>query len=291
MLALLFSTALANELSEEQKLKQSKSYTKVLNVQGREGILYFAQNSPEWQYLQFSEVDNNKDKFFGQTSCIVTTLSIALANLVPQEELSKIEKISKGPFRVDTISTTKVKGLKPQYRFTIERDEDYLRFFPLVLANWASGNNTKSINENQSTFFYKILFDFYGINHVQTKDINESFKAIDEGGIVITSSGGVASPISKRGHYFLMVNYDDEYVYFVDPYVRSKPYPDTKRIVEKVSDGIIKVKHGNIKHMCLNLQYALYPREDSPNYTQAILNKIFEKSNNNINAIKIAQNN
>ena len=285
---LLFSIALSQELSEEQILKNSPSYTKILTVNGREGLLYFAQNSPEWDNLKYSEAKYHRDKIFGQSSCIATSLSMALANIVPYTDLKLINSIVKEPIMVDSISTTRDRGRVKEFRFEITEDVDFLRFFPLVIGNWASGNNTKRIVENQSTYFYKILFELYGIDYIQTKDIKESFKVLDRGGIVIVSSGGVASPISKKGHYFLMVSYDKDYVYFLDPLVRSKPYPDVKKIIEQLDAGVIRVKQSDIKDICLNLQYGLYPLKNTPKYTQHQLDSIFKQSNNL--AKPIAQN-
>ncbi|MDO5022404.1 MAG: C39 family peptidase [Eubacteriales bacterium] len=270
--------------SEEQKLKQRESYTRIIEVPGRK-LVYMAQNSPEWADLIFSEKGAKQLKRFGESGCTPTAISLAILNMVPMEKLSLLSTPLKKPVQIDTKSITRDFGQKQGTRFLIETDEDYFRYFPAIVAGWACGNNNYSIKRPGSHSYYKTLLNLYGLKYFTTRDINECIEVIKKGGIVVTSSGGDKTPIApKFGHYFLLVGADDEYVYIMDNYFRGdEGYPDDKKhLLEIVDHGIARFKIADTKKMGLNLKFVICPNEDSPNYTEEDLERILNVSNSKV---------
>ena len=286
-LLLLLNFAYAEEITQEALLKSRDSYTSIVNVNGR-NFVYMAQNSPEWDKLICSEKVEGKCKYFGDSGCVITAAALAIINSVPLERLSDISTLHKRPLLIDTRSITRDFGLKDDERFLIEKDEDYFRYFPLVVGNWSTGNNEYGFKGRRSHGFYRILLDFYGLEYFTTYKIAECVAALKEGAIIITSSGGKYSPIApKFGHYFLLVSADEEYIYIMDPYYRDvvvgSPYPtDKRKLIEHVDKGIARFKIKDAAKLCLNLKFVIFPSDDTPKYTATELNSIIAKSNRNI---------
>lgn len=283
----LFSSAFAEQikdedvvyLNEEQRLKTGEVWTKLIKLPNSNNIVYYAQNSPEWGDLIFSEADHEKMQYFGDSSCVISSLSLAIANLVPMEKLSKItEKMIESP-KIDTHSMTRDFGLSPEERFEIKKDEDFFRYFPLVLGNYVCGNSkVKLRNSKQSQSNYQPILDFYGLKFIVSKKLDDLFNTIDRGGLVVTSSVGL--PFSEVGHYFVLADYDDEYIYMIDTYARDRvKYNDDGKYMQIVERGLTKFKIEDFNNVRIGTMFCILSNEDSPKYTQEKFDEIMAKTN------------
>ncbi|HHU02025.1 MAG TPA: hypothetical protein GXZ91_02690 [Christensenellaceae bacterium] len=283
-LLLLLNFVYAEEITQEELLKSRDSYTDIVHLNGR-NFVYMAQNSPEWDKLICSEKEEDKCRYFGDSGCVITAASLAIINTVPIERLSDISSLHKRPLLIDTRSITNDFGHKNDVRFLVEKDEDYFRYFPLVIGNWCTGNNNNGMKGRRSHGFLRTLLNLYQLEYFTTYDIGECVAALNDGAIIFTSSGGERSPIApKFGHYFLLISADDKYIYIMDPYYRDveagSPYPaDKKNLIEHVSGGIARFKIKDVDYLRLNLKFVILPNENTPAYTAEGLKKIIEKSN------------
>ena len=117
---------------QEALLKSAESYTKVVNILGK-NYLYFAQNSPEWTQL-FSQEGRKNNLRFGDSGCAIAAFANATVNVLPMERLSEIAGVMQSPVYVDTFCLARRYG-KDEDRFLIDSDlmrEEYLGFHPCL---------------------------------------------------------------------------------------------------------------------------------------------------------------
>lgn len=262
--------------SEEEILKERESYTHVVNILGK-NYLVFAQNSPEW-YELYADDKKDSTRMFGPSGCVVGSFANVVVNSLPYSRLSEITSIMRTSPKIDTRGLTRNNG-KSSGRFEIKNDSDFLRYWPLVVGNYAAGNNQHYSYVPMQTGFYHYLTDFYGIRMEVKKNWRESLNYLNEGAMVITCSSGSSSPFSKIGHYFVFVAMDDEYVYIIDSYFRDSFPLDKKHIVEYVEPGVERIKISNLHKMQIETQYVIWPDENATVYDAEMLKEIIDASN------------
>ena len=267
-------SACAGEGTQEQKLKSRESWNGVVEVLGRTYI-YYAQNSPEWEDLRADEFNHRR---IGGGGCVAVSFATALVNVLPFSSLPRISRGVKKPIRIDTRSAILKHGLRTRDRFEITEDADYLRYFPLCVANYAAGNNVMNAHRPQSTAFYSYLAKTMGAEMTVTKSTEEALDALRNGAIFVTNSFGKYSPFSTVGHFFTVVACDDDYIYILDPYVRDTYPKDTYGIIEPVERGVIRIRIENLTRAWFGEKYILYPSEDRTVYTRELYSEIIAES-------------
>ena len=260
---------------QEALLKSAESYTKVVNILGK-NYLYFAQNSPEWTQL-FSQEGRRNNLRFGDSGCAIAAFANACVNVLPMERLREIDGIMQSPVYVDTFCLARRYG-KDEDRFLIESDADRLRFWPLTVANMAAGNNTFHFRTDRSPGFYKYVLDHFGLRYLYTPDVETTLAALREGAVAVSCSSGNSSPISIVGHFFTLVAADDEYVYILDSYVRDRFKRDSSHVIEIVEPGVLRVALKNLRRVGLQTQRIIWPAEGATHYTPELLEEIIRES-------------
>lgn len=246
-------------LHEEATLKARDSYTCLMDVPGRGASIYYAQNSPEWADLAFGSKDYGQIRPFGGAGCVCTSLAIAVANLVPSNALPRMQELMRKQFQIDTRSMSVDAGLGYPRRFCVRTPDDFLRFFPLSIGQYAVSNNRNGVKNPNSHSFYKFILNHFKLPYVHTKDRSIALRALDMGGIVVTSSGGQSSPFSVGGHYFTLMSHKDGYVYFFDPF-RDFDYPnDSKNVIEVVRPGLCRFSADRWEDVKLNSMFVILP--------------------------------
>ena len=272
---LLPCSGTAEKKSEEEKLKLRKSYTHVVKILDKEYVV-FAQNSPEWYDLY---ADDNKDstRQFGSSACIVTSFANVLVNSLPYDELRLIEGAMQEPPQIDTRGITRRNG-RTTGRFAITEKCDYFRFWPVIVGNYAAGNNLKHSYTPMRPAFYHYLTEYFGLEMEVYTDFKKSFDLLDEGAMIITCSSGSTSPFSKVGHYFAIVARDDEYIYILDSYFRDYFPLDRRKIVEYIEPGVERIKISDLSKMQIETQYVIWPKENATVYNSKLFDDIMEES-------------
>lgn len=244
-----------------------QSFTAHIDVPGRQNILYYAQNDPEWRSHLYSHKNLEHRRTYGEGGCVPTSLSIVLGNLLSSDQLLKLEGISRRGFYITENSISPSLISSKQEKRYIQTEEEYIHYLPLIIGSYAAGNNRTNHlyigrQGGTSSYFYKEVASFLGIPMKSTRDLNDALEALDHQGYVITSSGGYASPFTVNGHFFVLVSYDDEYIYALDPYVQSEYPRDRKKAIDIVQRGLIRFSRYNIQEIHLNRMYLFYPPTD-----------------------------
>ena len=269
------------EIQEEIiKTQSGESYTSVVEINGKTFLVY-AQNSPDWGNISAGKKADTKIK---DALCAVFSLSNIIVNSINSEELNEIRKLTINDIKFDTKTVTAHKGYKDKYKFIVQSEEDYIRYFPLCIANLASGNARVSIGQIRSRGYYKKLLKTYNIEYKEIKSLKECIEYVEQGAIASVCTGGKQSPIApKFGHYFVMAYADSSYVYFLDSLFREQYEHDKNHIIEVIEPGLFRVSRSNVKDLAITgSKFVVWPKEGRTVYTKEMYEQIVKISNKQV---------
>ncbi|MBR3018534.1 MAG: hypothetical protein IKH57_15895 [Clostridia bacterium] len=234
----------------EAYFSQKEGYSGIIEVPGKGPMRYYAQNDPLWCDMAYEQSETQNRRPFGDGGCGPTAGAMAIANLVPQEELSKISHCAKKEYAICPCSITKEKCIHAYHaRYVLTSQRDFTRFLPLVLGDFAIGNNTFGVSGRgadkgtNSGFLYQVA-QAYGLNVTATTDKNTAFVALKNGCTVVghAARGGA---FTNTGHYVLIAHTDEEKVYVLDPLAREAYKTNQNKILEIIQPGLVAIKHSD----------------------------------------------
>lgn len=269
------------EIQEEIiKTQSGESYTSIVEIGGKTYLIY-AQNSPDWGNITAGKKADTKIK---DALCAVFSLSNIIVNCVNEEDLDKIRSLTIKDIKFDTKTVAAHKGYKDKYKFVIQTNEDYIRYFPLCIANLASGNARISVGQIRSRGYYKKLFKTYDIEYKEVKSLKECIEYVEQGTMASVCTGGKLSPIApKFGHYFVMAYADKSYVYFIDSLFRDHYEHDKNNIIEVIEPGVFRVKRENVKELAISgSKFVVWPKDNKTKYTKEKYEQVVKLSNKQI---------
>ena len=243
--------AAEDELSLERRFAAPCGFSRSIILPTGKTVYYYAQNDPMWSNLYFESGDSSKRRIFGDGGCGPTATAMALRQVLTDEELTAFGTYRKRDFSLCACSINVGKCTKSHLRYYITSASDYAKFLPLIVADFACGNNTFGIvsrSEAKGTTlnFYDAFPQMFKIELTKTEKFSEAEAALNKGcGIVIyTASGG---PFTNTGHYMFLADADEEFVYVLDPLCRtSYSATDSKHIVHVLDTGLVAVKRSDI---------------------------------------------
>lgn len=267
---------------QEELLKTSPevSYTAIHEINGKNYIVY-AQNSPDWGKITAGVKGDAPIK---TALCSVFSLSNIIVNCVPYKNLDAMLPLMIREPNFDTKTVAYNRGYNRKFKFVVNCLEDYLRYYPLCLANMISGNVRFSAGDVRSRGYYEKLLTQYGLEYVETQDLEECIELVRQGAMASVCTGGGGSPIAPNfGHYFVMASVDDEYVYFLDSVYRDKYKYDKKHVIEIVTPGVFRVTLENVTKLSISgSKFVVWPDENRTNYTDEMLEEAIRVSNEKI---------
>ncbi len=217
-------------------------------------FMVYAQNDISWKSLTFEMQNSRLYRNIGDGGCGPTSIAMAIANLVGKEELSKIRAFSNSPFgyRFCACSVNDHWCSKKHITYQVTTDDEYLRYFPLVIASFATGNNIWEIKGRVARFgssmsYLDELCEIYDITLEQTNNLQEAIAFIkNENCIAISCTAGGNNPFTKTSHFVVLAGADDEYLYVLDPFRRdSYARWDSQKYVEMLFPGVVRIKLDN----------------------------------------------
>ncbi len=279
LLCILFvDAAYAEERAAERAIKARGSCIRVVTFCGRTFLL-FAQNAPEWAEMRMAGWgEDGVPKRFGRSGCVPAALANATANCLPWEQLARLQVLMRHPFWLSERYVNPYGIVKGEVPFTIVAEEDFLRFWPLALANLALGNNTFGYRNPQNPGFYRPTLEHLGLRYTISRDLSASLAAMEEGALVLTESSGGTSPFAKGGHYLVLSAKDEEAVYLLDSYVRDDYPRDRAHILQILEPGVLRVQMDALPKLCLGTQCIIWPQEGMDTLTGEALAEILKRS-------------
>ena len=224
-----------------------EEYSGMIEVPGKGQMRYYAQNDPLWGALAYERAETPSRRPFRDGGCGPTAGAMAIANLIPEEQLSRIASFAREEYSLCPCSLNIAKCNKKHARYALTTQRDYVRFLPLVFGDFATGNNMSGVysrGEAQGTgtgFLYEIAKG-YKINITATPDYNAAAQALKAGDTVVghASRGGA---FTNTGHYLLIAHIDDERVYILDPLCRMEYKTNQGKKIEIIQPGLVALRH------------------------------------------------
>lgn len=235
----------------EAYFTQPEEYSGLIEVPGKGLMRYYAQNDPLWGDLAYeNSASLSRRRPFKDGGCGPTAGAMAVANLIPEDELSAVSSLAKQEYAICPCSINKSKCIHYHARYVLTTQRDFVRFLPLVFADFAAGNNIfgmSSRGEAQGTgtgFLYEIV-KAYGITITATQDYGQALSALRAGDTVVghASRGGA---FTNTGHYVLIASVDDEKLYILDPLCRTEYKTNNGRKIEIIQPGLVALRHGDV---------------------------------------------
>lgn len=250
------------------------SNTRWLDVPGRGATLYYAQNNPFWNDMRYEKAGSSSYRRFGDGGCCPTSAAIAIANLLPLEELGKIHRYSYQSVPGYGLSTGSMNPLNmrsSQGVFWLNTAADYQKYLPLVFGQYAAGNNQKGniwraqpkesgvSSGGTGVGFVRELCAIYGLNYIKVeKDSMDWVEPIRNGATAVALANTTAQPFVKaQGHYVAIVGCDEEYLYIMDPQDKTDYQNDRKAVLEVVESGLVRVRIKDYKKLYIGVVYVL----------------------------------
>lgn len=240
-----------------------------VNVPGRGEMQYYAQNDPVWAKMRYEARGSNQARPFGQGGCGPTSMAMAIANLVPEQSLGGISAYAKmeSGFTFCTCSVNQYFCNHKHAQYKLETPAEFKRYLPVAIASFATGNNIwgeASRNESggTSTAFMKRVTEAYGLYFTLTKDRELALSALEDGAMVIASTGGASSPFTGGGHYLTLASVYEGGLYILDPYLKADySKTDKRHLLTQVEPGLLKASLEDIDELLLYTFYIVDTKE------------------------------
>lgn len=229
---------------------QPETYSGMVEVPGKGMMRYYAQNDPLWGALTYERPEGAASRPFRDGGCGPTAGAMAVANLIPEEELSRIAPAAKQEYSLCPCSLNKAKCRHHHARYVLTSQRDFTRFLPLVFGDFATGNNAAGVHSRSNAkgtgtgFLYEIA-KFYGVTITATASYDDAIRALESGDTVVghASRGGA---LTNTGHYVLLAHIDSKRLYILDPLCRTDYSGYTGgRKIEILQPGLIALTHEN----------------------------------------------
>ena len=240
-----------------------------VTVPGRGEMQYYAQNDPVWAKMRYEARGSNQARPFGQGGCGPTSMAMAIANLVPEESLGGISAYAKveNGFTFCTCSVNQYFCNHRHAQYKLITPAEFKRYLPVAMASFATGNNiwgenSRSDNGGTSTAFMKRVTEAYGLYFTLTKDRERALAALEDGAMVIASTGGTASPFTGGGHYLTLANVYEGKLYILDPYLKADYSKTDKRgLLTQIEPGLLEADLEDIDELLLYTFYIVDTKE------------------------------
>lgn len=241
---------------------QPEQYSGLMEVPGKGTMRYYAQNDPLWGALAYERAESSSRRPFRDGGCGPTAGAMAIANLLPEDQLSRIASFAREEYALCPCSLNAAKCIKHHARYVLTSQRDFARFLPLVFGDFATGNNKAGVysrGEAQGTgtgFLYEIA-RIYGVTVTATGDYETAIRALMNGDTVVghASRGGA---FTNTGHYLLLAHMDEDKLYILDPLCRETYKTNQGNKIEIIQPGLVALRHEDVKAANLGMFFIFH---------------------------------
>lgn len=247
-----YSTSTSCDLVK-QPLDLKESQNGMVQVGPLGQFMNYAQNDPIFDRMRYESELNPTFRVFGGGGCGPTAAAIAIANVVDKEDLPKLRQHSKNGmgtlFCACSVNRVYCSHMHPAY--LLETPDEYLRYLPVAMADFATGNNEWSDVARRagatgtSMKFLNLVCDIYGLERTTVKNLTEGLEKMKvlTGKAVMVCTALRKSPFTNSSHFVVVAGTDDEYFYVLDPWRRDDyKKTDTRGILELLTPGVTRIK-------------------------------------------------
>lgn len=235
----------------EAFFSRQEGYSGWINVPGKGAMRYYAQNDPLWAALCYEREGIESRRPFRDSGCSPSAAAMAIYQTVGEKGIEQIAAYAKQDYSLCPCSLNRIRCNKNHVRYYLTSHRDYERFLPLVLGDFATGNNIFGVysrggSAGTSVNYLKYVSDIYGLTLRITHRFDEACHAIKEGKGVITlaGKGGV---FTNTGHYVFLAHVDEEKIYILDPLLREEYKTNYKDKLSILQPGLVALSLDQIR--------------------------------------------
>ncbi len=232
--------------------------------------MLYAQNDPLWENLIFEAPNSSKRRTFGDGGCGPTAVAMAIVNLVDKEDLVKLSAYASSPFgyRFCSSSVNDYLCSGKQLPYQLSTPDEFVRYFPLAIASFATGNNIWGVQGRTVRFgtnmrYLSDLCQVYDLSLTKTYQLDEALSSLrNDDTIAVACSSGYGSPFTETSHFLVLATVNDGYLYVLDPLRRdSYQESDRKNYLEVLAPGLVRIKLENVAQCNISPIYLLQRNE------------------------------
>lgn len=228
-----------------------ESYSCMMEVPGRGLMRYYAQNDELWRDLTYEKEGVVTIRPFRDSGCSPTAMAMALASLIPEEELPLIRSYAKREYSLCSCSINKARCTHSHARYVLTSARDYARFLPLVLADFAAGNNIMGVVSRNtaagtgSGYLNKVA-EAYGLQISFLNRYTEAKEMVGRENVAVVALAGRNGCFTTVGHYVFLAGKDDDAMYIMDPLYRTtyKSFNKNNKL-KIIQPGLVKLRHND----------------------------------------------
>lgn len=235
----------------QQGMDARESVSGYATAEGAGTWMVYGQNDPLWDRMIFEVANSSRKRPFGDGGCGPTSIAMAIANLVPAEKLPKIRDYATHPLGY-VFCTCCIgdhwcdQGHVP---YQLKTPEEFLRYFPLAVADFAMGNNVFGVQGRRDSYgtnmsYLEAICSVYGISMKGVRSLDEALPYLRrKDTMAIACVTGTSSPFTNNSHFLVLAQVTDEYIYVLDP-LRRESYAglDDYGILELISPGLVRIR-------------------------------------------------
>ena len=227
-----------------------EQYSGWIDVPGKGSVRYYAQNDPLWGALTYEREGTSQRRPFRDSGCGPTAAAMAVAALIPAEELSRVAAFAKRDYSLCPCSLNRERCNRAHARYVLTSERDFDRFLPLVFGDFATGNNTfgtcsRGEAQGTATGFLWDIAKVYGLDMRIVSDFGQALEALRSGSAVIATAGK-SGAFTNTGHYVFLASADDERLYVLDPLRREEYKTNQGKKLEILQPGLVALTYENV---------------------------------------------
>jgi hypothetical protein len=219
-------------------------------------MMYYAQNGPLFGEMRYeSAMRSGSYRDFGGGGCGPTAMAIIVANLVDTEELPLIGQHAKTELGnlFCPCSVNRVYCDHTHMPYRMETPEEYLRYLPVAMGDFAAGNNQweyvarRVDSQGTNVRFVDYVCEAYGLSMPPVNGLEAALEMMKEktGEGLILLSALRGSPYTNNSHFVVLTGVDEEYMYVLDSLRRTEEEylkTDSRGILELLSPGVTRIR-------------------------------------------------
>ncbi len=249
----------------KMKMDALEGVSKKVYIPGRGVMRYYAQNDPIWTRMRYEAINSNKSRHFGQGGCAPTAVAMALANVATDQQLEMLTAFTRkeNGFTFCPCSVNQFYCSGRHLRYKIETAQEMRRYLPVAVASFASGNNLwnhKSRGRGYGTgpHFIQMIADICQLKFSAARSLNDALDTLAAGGIAVVTTTGRDSPFTGGDHYLVLAHADEEYLYFLDSFLKGDySRTDRRGLLTVLEPGVVRANRADIKKLLLYSYYLL----------------------------------
>lgn len=254
-------------LETERFFMREPEYSRIIDVPGRGDTYFYAQNDPLWGGLIYEQAHAIQKRPFRDSGCNPTAAAMALRIVLDDKEIVRITDAAKRPYALCTCSINSAACIWKHDRYPLNAPKDIVKFLPLILGDFATGNNTMATQSRNNAvgtgtgYLHKVA-EVYGLNITFTTNFQQAHEAVLAGKGVMTHVGS-GGAFTGTGHYVLFAWAEGDTVYFLDPLLRKQYTNDKRKKLVILEPGLVSIQTSDLSYAAAS-NYIIFSRVESP---------------------------